>query len=187
MPTASCRARRWCTLAQMMDAHPEVGIIQALPLLAGRDTLFARLLQFAVRLSGPMFASGLAFWQLGESNYWGHNAIIRLRAFADYCSLPSLPRLAAVRRGDHEPRHRRGGLHAPRRLRDLAGAGYRRQLGRGAVQCHRLSPPAIAAGHRAICSTSACMPMRGPALAEPPAHADRRASAMRPRPCGCWC
>jgi len=79
------------TLAQMMDDHPKVGIVQALPLLAGRETLFARLLQFAVRLSGPLFASGLTFWQLGESNYWGHNAIIRLRAFADHCSLPRLP------------------------------------------------------------------------------------------------
>jgi len=79
------------TMAEMMDAHPEVGIIQTLPLLAGRDTLFARTLQFAVRISGAMLASGLAFWQLGESNYWGHNAIIRLRTFAEHCALPALP------------------------------------------------------------------------------------------------
>ena len=79
------------SLAELMDAHPEVGIIQTLPLLAGRDTLFARMLQFAVRLNGSMLASGLAFWQLGESNYWGHNAILRLRPFAQYCALPRLP------------------------------------------------------------------------------------------------
>ncbi len=78
------------TLAQMMDEHPDVGILQALPLLAGRETLFARLLQFAVRLNGPVFAAGLTFWQLGESNYWGHNAIVRLRPFAQFCSLPRL-------------------------------------------------------------------------------------------------
>jgi membrane glycosyltransferase len=79
------------SLAQTMDSHPGVGIIQALPLLAGRETVFARLLQFAVRLNGPMFGSGIAFWQLGESNYWGHNAIVRLKPFAEYCSLPRLP------------------------------------------------------------------------------------------------
>jgi membrane glycosyltransferase len=79
------------SLAELMDAHPHVGIIQTLPLLAGRDTLFARMLQFAVRLNGLMLASGLAFWQLGESNYWGHNAILRLRAFAEHCALPRLP------------------------------------------------------------------------------------------------
>ena len=83
--------RALVSLAQLMDAHPPVGIIQALPLLAGRDTFFARLLQFAVRLNGPMFASGLTFWQLGDSNYWGHNAILRLRPFAEHCALPRLP------------------------------------------------------------------------------------------------
>jgi len=79
------------TLAQSMDAHPEAGIIQALPTPAGRETLFARLIQFAARLNSLMLASGLAFWQLGEGNYWGHNAIVRLREFAAYCDLPKLP------------------------------------------------------------------------------------------------
>ncbi len=78
-------------LARMMDAHPSAGIIQALPLPAGRDTLFARFVQFAARLSSPMLASGLAYWQLGESNYWGHNAIVRLQPFAAFCALPRLP------------------------------------------------------------------------------------------------
>src|SRR5580704_17548200 len=78
------------TLAQMMDLHPEAGIIQALPTPAGRETLFARLIQFAARLNSLMLASGLAFWQLGEGNYWGHNAILRLRPFAEHCSLPRL-------------------------------------------------------------------------------------------------
>jgi membrane glycosyltransferase len=79
------------TLAQSMDAHPEAGIIQALPTPAGRESLFARLIQFAARLNSSMLASGLAFWQLGEGNYWGHNAILRLREFAAYCDLPTLP------------------------------------------------------------------------------------------------
>jgi membrane glycosyltransferase len=79
------------TLAQMMDAHPEAGIIQALPTPAARETLFARLIQFAARLNSLMLASGLAFWQLGEANYWGHNAILRLREFAAHCDLPRLP------------------------------------------------------------------------------------------------
>ncbi len=78
-------------LAQLMDANPRTGIIQALPLPAGRDTLFARLIQFAARLSSPMLSSGLAYWQLGESNYWGHNAILRLAPFAEFCALPRLP------------------------------------------------------------------------------------------------
>jgi membrane glycosyltransferase len=79
------------TLARLMDANPDVGIIQTAPLPVGRDTLFARMVQFGARLNGPMLSSGLAFWQLGSANYWGHNAIIRLQAFAAHCDLPRLP------------------------------------------------------------------------------------------------
>jgi membrane glycosyltransferase len=79
------------TLARLIDAHPQVGLIQTAPLPAGRETLFARYVQFAAHLNGPMLSSGLAFWQLGEANYWGHNAIIRLAPFATACALPRLP------------------------------------------------------------------------------------------------
>ncbi|HTW38285.1 MAG TPA: glucans biosynthesis glucosyltransferase MdoH [Steroidobacteraceae bacterium] len=84
------------TLARLMDAHPEVGIIQTAPLPAGCDTLFARVVQFAARLNGPMLSSGLAFWQLGEANYWGHNAILRLAPFAKECGLPRLRGVAPL-------------------------------------------------------------------------------------------
>lgn len=65
--------------------------MQALPMPAGRETLFARLIQFAAHLNSPMLANGLVYWQLGEGNYWGHNAILRLRQFAEFCDLPKLP------------------------------------------------------------------------------------------------
>jgi membrane glycosyltransferase len=57
----------------------------------GRSTLFARLQQFAGRVYGPVVAAGAAAWQLGESNYWGHNAILRTAAFIEHCGLPVLP------------------------------------------------------------------------------------------------
>jgi membrane glycosyltransferase len=78
------------TLARVMEAHPGIGILQSAPLPVGRETLFGRLIQFGSRLQGPMLSSGAAWWQLGESNYWGHNAIVRLRPFASHCSLPQL-------------------------------------------------------------------------------------------------
>ena len=79
------------TLARLMESHPNIGILQSLPLPMGRTTLFGRLIQFGARLQSPMLASGLAFWNLGEGNYWGHNAIVRLRPFERYCLLPRLP------------------------------------------------------------------------------------------------
>ncbi len=79
------------TLSRLMDANPGIGIIQTLPMPSGCETMFARMIQFAARLNSPMLSSGLSYWQLGESNYWGHNAIIRVRAFAAHCALPKLP------------------------------------------------------------------------------------------------
>src|SRR5271167_3438068 len=78
-------------LAAAMEADPDAGIIQSLPLIVNRNTMFARLQQFAARITGPVIAAGLSAWMGHEGNYWGHNAIIRTRAFADYCGLPDLP------------------------------------------------------------------------------------------------
>ena len=47
------------SLAAAMEADPDAGIIQTLPLIINRNTLFARLQQFAARIYGPVIASGL--------------------------------------------------------------------------------------------------------------------------------
>jgi membrane glycosyltransferase len=78
-------------LAGMMERHPDVGLIQTLPVITGGETLFARMQQFAGRVYGPMIAHGITWWHGAEGNYWGHNAIIRTRAFAAHAGLPTLP------------------------------------------------------------------------------------------------
>ena len=78
------------TMARLMEDDPEAGIIQTLPVIVNRNTLFARLQQFAGRIYGPVIARGLAVWHGRDGNYWGHNAIIRTRAFAQACGLPDL-------------------------------------------------------------------------------------------------
>jgi membrane glycosyltransferase len=78
------------SLAAAMEADPDAGIIQTLPLIINRNTLFARLQQFAARVYGPVIAAGLAVWMGRDGNYWGHNAIIRTAAFAAHCGLPDL-------------------------------------------------------------------------------------------------
>jgi membrane glycosyltransferase len=77
-------------LAVAMEADPDSGIIQTLPLIINRNTLFARVQQFAARITGPVIAAGLSAWMGRDGNYWGHNAIIRTRAFAAHCGLPTL-------------------------------------------------------------------------------------------------
>ena len=78
-------------LAAIIENNEDFGLVQTVPISIGRNTLFARLQQFAGRLYGPMLATGLAFWHRGVSNFWGHNAIIRTRAFIESAGLPVLP------------------------------------------------------------------------------------------------
>jgi membrane glycosyltransferase len=77
-------------LVSAMEAHPRVALIQTLPIVVNARSLFARLQQFSGRLYGPLVAAGIAWWHGSEGNYWGHNAIIRLRAFAQHAGLPGL-------------------------------------------------------------------------------------------------
>jgi len=75
----------------LMDANPRTGLIQTVPYPVGRETLFARIQQFAARLYTPLLVEGLAFWHQADGNYWGHNAIIRIAPFMEHCDLPVLP------------------------------------------------------------------------------------------------
>jgi len=77
-------------LVQSMAADPALGILQTAPQLIGARTFFGRLQQFAACVYGPVITRGLAAWSGDSCNYWGHNAIIRIQAFAEHCGLPLL-------------------------------------------------------------------------------------------------
>lgn len=78
-------------MVRTLQANPRAGLVQTVPIPVRQTTFFGRFVQFAAVLYSPMLATGLAFWQTDAANYWGHNAIIRLRAFIDHCGLPKLP------------------------------------------------------------------------------------------------
>ena len=77
-------------LREAMIADPNSGIIQTTPVLTGAETPFALAQQFANTVAGPTVAEGVAAWQGEDGNYWGHNAIIRMQAFAAAAGLPQL-------------------------------------------------------------------------------------------------
>jgi membrane glycosyltransferase len=78
-------------LVALMDDNRRAALIQAAPLLVGGQSLFARIQQFSSWVYGPVYAAGLAKLQGADGNYWGHNAIIRVRPFMQHCGLPKLP------------------------------------------------------------------------------------------------
>ncbi len=77
-------------MVEVMHADPDLGLVQSAPQLIGARTFFGRLQQFAACVYGPVITRGLAAWSGDSSNYWGHNAVIRVAAFAACCGLPVL-------------------------------------------------------------------------------------------------
>ncbi|MES2661261.1 MAG: glucans biosynthesis glucosyltransferase MdoH [Verrucomicrobiota bacterium] len=78
-------------MTRVMEAYPRLGILQTPPKLIRGVSVFTRLQQFAMRLYGPLFIRGLNYWQLMGGSYWGHNALIRIKPFSEFCELPALP------------------------------------------------------------------------------------------------
>ena len=78
-------------MVQIMEANPQTGILQTAPQPIQSQTPLARMLQFAGHCYGPIFQAGLNYWQAGNGNFWGHNAIIRTAPFIKHCALPAMP------------------------------------------------------------------------------------------------
>ena len=87
-------------LADALSRDPGAGL-QSFPQLIGAQSVFGRMQQFANGVYGLALAEGLARWCGHEGNYWGHNAIIRTRAFAACAGLPRLRR-KLWQRGDED-------------------------------------------------------------------------------------
>ncbi len=77
-------------MARRMDADPTLGLLQTLPRIINARSFFGRAMQFAANFHSPVFAAGVALLQGREGPFWGHNAIVRTKAFAASCGLPEL-------------------------------------------------------------------------------------------------
>lgn len=77
-------------LVRRMAASPDLGLLQTLPVIVNAQSRFGRLQQFSAAFYSPVFCRGLATMQGRTGPFWGHNAIVRTRAFAESCGLPAL-------------------------------------------------------------------------------------------------
>lgn len=100
----------------MMEMTPNAGILQSPPKSVRMKTLYGRIQQFANQIYSDIFCSGTHFWQLNEAQYWGHNAMIRLKPFIEHCILSPLQK-------------RKGPLHIL--SHDLVEASLMRRAGYG--------------------------------------------------------
>jgi len=77
-------------MARRMDTDPELGLLQTLPRIINARSFFGRCMQFSSHYLSPTFSRGIATLQGREGPFWGHNAMIRVQAFAASCGLPEL-------------------------------------------------------------------------------------------------
>ncbi len=77
-------------LIARMQADPSLGLLQTLPQIIGAHSFFGRSMQFSSGFYSPVFTRGLARLQGATGPFWGHNAIVRVRAFAASCAMPEL-------------------------------------------------------------------------------------------------
>ncbi|MBU2836296.1 glucans biosynthesis glucosyltransferase MdoH [Acidithiobacillus thiooxidans] len=77
-------------LTRIMDGNPRIGIVQCYLSMVLRKTLHARISRFISALTLKIGFYGQNYFYMGHGYYYGHNAIIRTKAFMDNCMLPSL-------------------------------------------------------------------------------------------------
>jgi len=76
-------------MVRVMQADPDLGILQGLVVGLPTTSAFARLFQFGMRLGMRSYTIGSAWWQGDCGPYWGHNAVLRLAPFIAHCQLPA--------------------------------------------------------------------------------------------------
>ncbi|WP_136682891.1 glucans biosynthesis glucosyltransferase MdoH [Falsirhodobacter xinxiangensis] len=77
-------------MARRMEAEPRLGLLQSLPKVTRARARFGRAMQFSASFHSPVFARGLGMMQGETGPFWGHNAMVRVRAFVESCGLPEL-------------------------------------------------------------------------------------------------
>ena len=77
-------------MVRRIEAEPRLGLLQTLPHILRAKSRFGRAMQFSAAFYSPVFARGLAMMAGRSGPFWGHNAVVRVRAFAESCGLPVL-------------------------------------------------------------------------------------------------
>lgn len=75
-------------LVRIMQSDPKLGILQSLVVGLPSANAFTRIFQFGMRLGMRSYTLGSAWWQGDCGPYWGHNALLRLKPFAQHGQLP---------------------------------------------------------------------------------------------------
>jgi membrane glycosyltransferase len=79
-----------------MDKESNLGLIQTYPQIIFPKTFFQIFSYIHSILSSELYVRGSEFWNRGNGPYWGHNSIVRINAFMNFCLLPKLPKVGPL-------------------------------------------------------------------------------------------
>lgn len=122
-------------MVRVMQASPEIGMLQSLVTGLPSATFFTRTFQFGMRHGMRAFTLGSAWWQADCGPNWGHNVLIRMEPFRAHCMLPVLPG--------------RGPLSGPVMSHDQMEAALMRRAGHEVrviaeeSDSHEINPPSV--------------------------------------------
>jgi membrane glycosyltransferase len=77
-------------MAEMLAADPACALVQSVPRVMRGETLWQNMQSFASHMIGNNLGKGLALFSRHAANYYGHNAIVRIKSFAVSAGLPHL-------------------------------------------------------------------------------------------------
>jgi membrane glycosyltransferase len=77
-------------MADALACDATCGLVQSVPRVLPGTTVWQAMQSFASRVYGANLARGLALWTANEASFLGHNALIRIGAFAASAGLPHL-------------------------------------------------------------------------------------------------
>jgi membrane glycosyltransferase len=77
-------------MVDQLSSDAACGLVQTLPKIARASNLWQWTQYFATANYGQVLGRGMGSWMGGEGNYYGHNAVIRTKAFAACAGLPRL-------------------------------------------------------------------------------------------------
>ena len=75
---------------RLMETNPKIGILQSMTVALPGKSLFNQIFRFGLRQRMRLYTLGNAWWQGPEGEYWGHNAVVRMKPFYENCRLPVL-------------------------------------------------------------------------------------------------
>ena len=144
-------------LVRIMQAHPQLGILQSLVVGAPSTSAFARIFQFGMRHGMRAYTMGSAWWIGDCGPFWGHNALVRIAPSPSIAAFPSFP--AESRSGAMCSRTTRSRRRScARRATRCACSPTSAAPGRKTRPPSSSFRPATCAGARATCSTSSSWP-----------------------------